>query len=200
MPFPLASTVRPLALGLLLAAASTGAAQPPVAKPIDKALSAPVAPTPIEPADIRSFTIATDAELADMTQLFAGLYTRLAPKPATPATPAAKTPKFTAIARTKTVIVRGTKAELDRADAVVKLIRGEGAADGKGPQVMKLKVCRVDEVVAALASLEFEGRVVPLRATNSVIILPGNEADIPQIKKVIDALEAVPAKTPAPPK
>ncbi len=194
-----------LAVGAALAVGLAGAsAQVPVAKPVapgDKPTPVPVAVKPAEPTDIKTFAFASDAELADMTQLFGGLFAKLAPKPPAavpvgtpaPAPQAVKAPKFTVSARTKTVIVRGSKAELDQAEAIVKLIQG-AATDPKGPQLAKLKTARVDEVVAALTALELEGRVLALRGSNSLVMLPGFEADAEQVKKVIEAFEKVELK------
>ena len=184
------TTTAAIALLALAAAATPAPAQAAPAKPAEKA-----APAAAEPSDVRSFTLATDAELADLNTLFATLYGK------TGAKAGAKAPRFTAVPRSKSVIVRGTKAELDQAEAVVKLIQGAPPAAAGGTaapaaQTVKLKVAKVDEVVTALTNLGLDGQVVALRGTNSLVLLPGHEADAPQVKKVIEALDKAEAKDP----
>ncbi len=182
---------RRLAAAALLLAPLAFAQQPP-AKPTE-AKPAEVKPTevkPAEPTDIKAFTFATDAEFADMTQQFNTLYAKTAKSAAGQP---AKSPKTTTVSRAKTVLVRGTKAELEAAEAVVKLIQGT-AADAKGPQLAKLKAARADEVVSALAALELDGFVLPLRSGNALILLPAPDATAQQVKKVIDTFEKIDPK------
>ena len=197
----------PRALAALLATAAVGLAQPPAATPAPKPAD-PAKPTepakpveakkeepkPAEPTDVKTFTFATDAEFTDAVQQFALLFGKMtakpadAPKPA-PGTPtaAAKGPKFTALARAKSIAVRGTKTELDTAETVVKVL--QGTADGKTAQVVKLKNANVQEVTQALAALDLGDGVVALRGSNAVVLLNADAALVAQVKKVVEACE-----------
>ena len=177
-----APATKPAATGDKAPVAKPAAPSPAPEKPAEKA--APIKPA-AEPSDIKLFTFANDGELADMTQFFTSLYAKMSP--------GAKAPKFTSLSRTKTVIIRGTKSELEHAEVIVKLI--QGTTDAKGPQVAKLKTAKVDEVVNALIHLDMDGRVLALRGTNSLVVLPGFEADAEQLKKVIEAFEKVEPKS-----
>jgi hypothetical protein len=196
MLIPRVLSIPALALGAAMAVGLAGASAQTAGT---KAAAAPEKPAAVpvkavEASEIKTFTLASEGELADMTY-FASLYSKLATKPTGATAQAVKMPKYTMLPRTKTVIVRGTKAELEQAEAIIKLI--QGTADPKGTMIAKLKTAKVDEVVAALTNLELDGRVFALRNSNSLVMLPGFDADAEQVKKVIEAFEKVDAKTAA---
>lgn len=205
---------RALAL-LLVPAAAT--AQPPAAtkpadpvKPIVKPAE-PVKPVEVkkeepkpapapEPTDVKSYTFTTDAEYTDMVQQFAVLYAKMNTKPAAaPGQPAVapKALKFTTVGRSKSVLVRGTKAELDAAEAVVKVIQG-GTTGGTGPVVIKLKNTNIQEVMQAAAALELDAGLVALRGANAVVMLNPADVSATQVKKVIEACEKFDPKSAKP--
>ncbi len=184
----------PRTLATLLASAAIAVAQPPAAKPADAPKPAePVKkeePKKEEPTDVKTFTFATDAEYNDAVQQFAVLFGKLAPKPAPGTT--AKAIKFTSVPRAKAFAVRGTKADLETADAVVKVLQGTGDAK---TQVIKLKNANVLEVTQALGTLELADGVVALRGANTLVLTNTDAVLTAQVKKVIEACEKIDPKT-----
>ncbi len=180
-------TCRFLSSVLLACSPLAAAAQAPAAKPAAPAKPAPVAPPVLE---LRSYAI-TALDPNDINQAYATLFARMA------AGKDVAAPKITLLAKNKTLLVRGTKAQLDVSDAILHLLQNEPTA-AKGQQVIALKAARVDEVLAALQALELADQVVPLRTSNAVVLVPSSEANGQQVKKVIEAAEKVsePAKTP----
>lgn len=93
--------------------------------------------------------------------------------------------------RTRSLIVRGTEADLQMATALVSLLDagpGKVLPKVKGLSAFRLKHAAPEEIVQVLQQLDLGGRVVPLPSA-MLIIAAGPEATLREVGEVIEALD-----------
>lgn len=100
-------------------------------------------------------------------------------------------PRMVVNARTNTILVRGSKAELDAFEKSLKVLEGRGqetAFEHNGVAVYKLRRSKTDELVKTLNSLELNKGVITLPKLDAVVVT-GDTTQAAQIHKVIEAVD-----------
>lgn len=172
----------------------TAFAQPPVQPTKESPKEVTKVAKPVESTEVKSFSVEhfTPTELSQALSQVWGKLPRKAGEPLKPM------PKLAVNDRTKTLIVIGSKAELETLTNILTAIDADPAKsspEGAPVFLLRLKHAGVQEAVAALSSLELGDHVLAMGQNKTLIVVPVSATCGTQVRQVIEHLDKESIKT-----